>query len=53
MLYGLTMEDLKRIDKEEVRKIIQREEERLITERFPKSEKEQIREEIRELKKLL
>ena len=53
MIYRLTEADLKRIDKEAVKKIIAKEEERLNIWSIPNYEKKQIEEEIKQLKELL
>ena len=53
MLYGLTEEDLKNIDKNGVKELIKINEERLKVWSIPNYEKKQIEEEIRQLKKLL
>lgn len=53
MLYGLTEEDLQKIDKNGVKELIKSNEELLKTWSIPNYEKRQIEEEIRQLKKLL
>ncbi len=53
MIYGLTKADLQRIDKEAVKKLIANNEQRLNVWSIPSYEKEQIEEEIKQLKKLL
>ena len=53
MIYGLTEKDLKRVDKEAVKKMIANEENRLKIWSIPKHEKEKIKKEIQQLKELL
>lgn len=53
MIYGLTEADLKQIDKDGVRYLIKVNEERLKVWSISKYEKQQIKEEIKQLKELL
>ena len=53
MLYGLKEEDLQRIDKKGVEILIKNNKERLNIWSIPEYEKRQIREEIKQLEKLL
>ena len=53
MLYGLTKEDLQRIDKDGVKELIKANEERLKIWSISNYEKKQIEEENRQLKELL
>lgn len=52
-MFDLSMEDKKKIDKDAVRKMIQHEEERLKIWSIPNYEKEHIKKDIKDLKKLL